>query len=273
MAAEDVAAACADELEREIMRVGAENVAAFVFEPVVGAAGGAVPAPPGYARMVRDICDRHGVLMIADEVMCGAGRCGTWRALEHDGVIPDVMAVAKGLGGGYVPLGATIYHDRVAAVLDAVGGPQTGHTFTGHTLACAAGLAVQRIVEREQLIERVRADGPRLMTMIEERFADVEQVGDIRGRGFFVGLELVADHTTKQPFPASAGLHLRVRLHALDNGLICYPTGGNVDGVNGDTVIIAPPFNVTDAEIDEIVDKLDRSVRAALADAAVSEAS
>ena len=175
MAAADVAAACADELEREIVRLGEENVAAFVFEPVVGAAGGAVPAPPGYARMVREICDRHGVLMIADEVMCGTGRCGTWRALEHDGVTPDVMAIAKGLGGGYVPLGATLYHDKVAAVLDEVGGPQTGHTFTGHTLACAAGLAVQRIVERDQLVERVRADGPRLMKMIEERFADVEQ--------------------------------------------------------------------------------------------------
>ena len=123
VAADDVAAACADELEREIVRLGAENVAGFVFEPVVGAAGGAVPAPPGYARMVRDICDRHGVLMIADEVMCGTGRCGTWRALEHDGVTPDVMAVAKGLGGGYVPLGATLYHDKVAAVLDGVGGP------------------------------------------------------------------------------------------------------------------------------------------------------
>jgi adenosylmethionine-8-amino-7-oxononanoate aminotransferase len=273
VADEDVAAACADELEREIMRVGAENVAAFVFEPVVGAAGGAVPAPPGYARMVRDICDRHGVLMIADEVMCGAGRCGTWRALEHDGVIPDVMAVAKGLGGGYVPLGATLYHDKVAAVLDAVGGPITGHTFTGHTLACAAGFAVQSIVERDQLVERVHADGPRLMKTLEERFADVDQVGDIRGRGFFVGLELVADPATKRPFPGSDGVHLRVLRHALDNGLICYPSGGNVDGVDGDTVIIAPAFNATDDEIDEIVDKLDRSVRAALDDAAVSAAS
>ncbi|HEX4981829.1 MAG TPA: aspartate aminotransferase family protein [Ilumatobacteraceae bacterium] len=266
VAAEDVAAACADELEREIVRLGDENVAGFVFEPVVGAAGGAVPAPPGYARMVRDICDRHGVLMIADEVMCGTGRCGTWRALEHDGVTPDVMAVAKGLGGGYVPLGATIYHDKVAAVLDGAGGPLTGHTFTGHTLACAAGLAVQRIVERDRLVERVCADGPRLMKSIEERFADVERVGDVRGRGFFVGLELVADPATKQPFPAAVGLHLLVRRHALDNGLICYPSGGNVDGVDGDTVIIAPPFNATDDELEEIVDKLDRSVRSALGD-------
>jgi adenosylmethionine-8-amino-7-oxononanoate aminotransferase len=264
VAADDVAAACADELAREIRRLGSENVAGFVFEPVVGAAGGAIPAPPGYAGLVREICDRYGVLMIADEVMCGAGRCGTWRALEHDGVVPDVMAVAKGLGGGYVPLGATLYHDNVASVLDDVGGPLTGHTFTGHTLACAAGVAVQRIVERDQLVERVRADGPRLMTMIRERLADVVQVGDIRGRGFFVGLELVADPATKEPFPAAASVHLLVRRHALDNGLICYPSGGNVDGVNGDTVIIAPPFNASEAEIDEIVDKLDRSVRAAL---------
>ncbi len=221
--------------------------------------------------MVREICDRHGVLMIADEVMCGTGRCGTWRALEHDGVTPDVMAVAKGLGGDYVPLGATLYHDKIAAVLDGVGGPQTGHTFTGHTLAYAAGFAVQRIVERDQLVERVRADGPRLKQLIADRFADVERVGDVRGRGFFVGLELVADPATKK-HPAAAEVHLLVRRHTLDNGLICYPSGGNVDGINGDTVIIAPPFNATDAEIEEIVDKLDRSVHAALADVTITAA-
>jgi adenosylmethionine-8-amino-7-oxononanoate aminotransferase len=266
VAPEHVAQFCADELEAEILRLGARNVAAFIFEPVVGAAGGAVPPPDTYARRVRAVCDRHGVLMIADEVMCGAGRCGTWRALEHDGVQPDIMAVAKGLAAGYVPLGATIYHDRVAELLEAkAGGPMTGHTFTGHTLACAAGVAVQRIVARDRLVERVAQDGPGLMRALKERLGDLEPLGDVRGRGFFIGLEFVADRASKTPFPPELGLHNRIRARALENGLICYPMGGNVDGVSGDTVILAPPYNATAAELDEIVDKLDRSVREALA--------
>jgi len=263
----DIADFCARELEAEIVRVGPGNVAAFIFEPVVGAAGGVVPAPEGYARLVRDVCDRHGVLLITDEVMCGAGRCGTWLALTHDGVEPDVMAVAKGLAGGYVPLGATIYHDKVAAVLEAeAGGPMTGHTFTGHTLACAAGVAVQRIVARDKLLQRVATDGQALLERLRERLGNIEFLGDVRGRGFFVGLEFVADPASKAPFPASFGLHHRIRARSLENGLICYPIGGNVDGVMGDTVILAPPFNAGAAELDEIVDKLDRSVREALRD-------
>ena len=266
VAPDQVAQYCADELEQEIVRLGARKVAGFIFEPVVGAAGGVVPAPEGYARLVREICDRHGVLMIADEVMCGAGRCGTWRALQHDGVTPDIMAVAKGLAAGYVPLGATIYSDRVADLLQRkAGGPMTGHTFTGHTLACAAGVAVQRIVARDGLVERVARDGERLKRMLADRMGDLPSLGDIRGRGFFIGLEFVADRTTKEPFPPESGLHLRIRARSFENGLICYPMGGNVDGVKGDTVILAPPYNATEAELDEIVAKLDRSVREALA--------
>lgn len=264
---EQLAQYCANELEEEILRLGARNVAAFIFEPVVGAAGGVVPAPDGYARLTRQVCDRHGVLMIADEVMCGAGRCGTWRALAYDGVQPDIMAVAKGLAGGYVPLGATIYHDRVADVLEAMaGGPMTGHTFTGHTLACAAGVAVQRIVVRDRLVERVSADGAILMQKLKGRLADLAPLGDVRGRGFFIGLEFVADRVSKAPFSAALGLHHKIRARSLENGLICYPMGGNVDGVTGDTVILAPPYNSSASELDEIVDKLDRSVRQALAD-------
>lgn len=262
-----VAQFCADELEGEIVRLGARNVAGFIFEPVVGAAGGVVPAPEGYARLVREVCDRHGVLLIADEVMCGAGRCGSWRALEHDGVVPDVMAVAKGLAGGYVPLGATIYSDKVADLLTRkAGGPMTGHTFTGHTLACAAGVAVQRIIARDHLVERVARDGERLKARLTDRMGDLPALGDVRGRGFFIGLEFVADRATKEPFPAERALHLRIRARSLANGLICYPMGGNVDGVKGDTVILAPPYNATDAELEEIVEKLDRSVREALGD-------
>ena len=262
---DQVAQFCADELEGEITRLGAGKIAGFIFEPVVGAAGGVVPAPAGYAHLARDVCDRHGVLMIADEVMCGAGRCGTWRALEHDNVAPDIMAVAKGLAGGYVPLGATIYNDKVADLLtERAGGPMTGHTFTGHTLACAAGVAVQAIITRDDLVGRVARDGARLKQMLSDRLGDLPTLGDIRGRGFFVGLEFVADRDTKEPFPAELALHLRIRARSLENGLICYPMGGNIDGVKGDTVILAPPYNATEDELHEIVEKLDRSVREAI---------
>lgn len=263
--AETAGEACARELEDEILRLGPDKVCAFIFEPVVGAAGGCVPAPPGYARRVREICDRHGVLMISDEVMCGAGRTGTWRALEHDGVEPDIMSVAKGLAAGYLPLGAAIYSDRVADVIHgAHGAPMTGHTFTGHTACCAAGVAVQKIVTREKLVERVAAMAPALTAMLAGALEGLEAVGDIRGRGFFQAIELVADRKTRAPFPAEHKLFMKIRQRALDNGLICYPVGGNVDGINGDVVILAPPYNVTDAELAEIVDKTATSIRQVL---------
>jgi len=258
--------ACAQELEDEILRLGADKVAAFIFEPVVGAAGGCVPAPAGYAKLIRDICTKYDVLMIADEVMCGAGRCGTWRALEADGVEPDIMSVAKGLAGGYMPLGVAIYNDRVAEPIMRVhGAPMTGHTFTGHTASCAAGVAVQKIVIRENLLAKVRANEPRLRSMIAEALTGVEAVGDIRGRGHFIATELVADSKTKKPFDASHKLFMHIRQRALENGLICYPVGGNVDGVNGDVVILAPPYNSTDAELTEMVDKMAMSIKQVLA--------
>jgi adenosylmethionine-8-amino-7-oxononanoate aminotransferase len=267
VAPRDLARHCADELESEILRLGAEQVAAFIFEPVVGAAGGVVPAPPGYAQQVREICDRHGVLLIADEVMCGSGRTGTWRALEHDGVVPDIMAVAKGLAAGYVPLGAAIYHRRVAETIDAHdGGPMTGHTFTGHTLACAAGVAVQTIVRRDGLLARVQRDGPKLQQWLRTALAGVDAVGDIRGRGFFAGIEFVADRASKEPFDAQDKLALRVGARALEDGLLCYPLRGNVDGVRGDCVMLAPPFNATDGELAEIVERLHKAVRRGLAE-------
>jgi adenosylmethionine-8-amino-7-oxononanoate aminotransferase len=262
---EDVAHACADELEREILRVGPDKVAAFIFEPVVGAAGGAVPAPPGYARAVREICDRYGVLLIADEVMCGVGRCGTWRALEHEGVVPDLMAIAKGLAGGYLPLGAAVYHRKVAEPILAVyGAPLTGHTFSAHTACCAAGVAVQTIIKRDGLVERVRDNGPKLMRMIIEALRGIDAVGDVRGRGYFIGIEVVADRASRQPFPAELQLFARLRQTAFDDGLICYPVGGNVDGVSGDVAIIAPPYNASDDELAEIVDKFAHAARKAL---------
>ena len=258
---ETVGEACAKELEDEILRLGPEKVCAFIFEPVVGAAGGCVPAPRGYARRVREICDRHGVIMISDEVMCGAGRSGTWRALEQDGVEPDIMSVAKGLAAGYLPLGAAIYNDKVAdAIHGRHGAPMTGHTFTGHTACCAAGVAVQKIVEREKLVERVNAMEGTLRAMLVEATRGIAAVGDIRGRGFFQAIELVADRETKKPFDGERKLFMKIRQQAFQNGLICYPVGGNVDGINGDVVIIAPPYNVTEAELTEIVDKTAASI-------------
>lgn len=263
--AETAGAACAAELEAAILREGPETVAGFVFEPVVGAAGGCVPAPEGYAKAVREICSRYGVLMISDEVMSGAGRCGTWRALEHDGVEPDIMSVAKGLAAGYQPLGAAICTTKVwEAIRAADGAFGTGHTFTGHTAACAAGVAVQKIVAREGLLAKVAANGPRLKGWLADAFAGVDAVGDIRGRGHFIALELVADQVSKQPFDKDRRLFMKIRAQAMENGLICYPVGGNVDGVSGDIVILAPPYNCTDDELTEIVDKTARSVRQVL---------
>ena len=261
--AENVGEVSAQELETAILQHGAENVAAYVFEPVVGAAGGCVPAPQGYAKRVREICDRHGILMISDEVMCGAGRTGTWRALEKDGVEPDIMSVAKGLAAGYLPLGAAIYSTRVSEAFGHV--PQTGHTFTGHTACCSAGVAVQKIVTREKLVERVAANGAKLRAMMAQALSGIEAVGDIRGRGYFLAAEFVVDRTSKKPFPAEKKLFMQIRQQAFANGLICYPVGGNADGVNGDVVILAPPYNATDAELAEICDKLGKSVKQVLA--------
>lgn len=267
LAGHDLAAHGAQELENAITRLGPGHVAAFVFEPVVGAAGGVVPAPPGYAARVRNICDRHGILMIADEVMCGSGRCGTFRALEHDDAVPDIMTIAKGLAAGYIPLGAAIYSRKVADVLkSAHGGPQTGHTFTGHTTACAAGVAVQRIMRRERLIEHVQENSGRLFTLLREALDGIDAVGDIRGRGYFAGIELVAERKSKAPFSPDHRLFLRIRQQALRLGLICYPSGGNVDGTAGDTIIIAPRYNASDAELSEIAGKLGLAVRRALAE-------
>lgn len=267
VAPENVAEYCADELEREILSLGPERVCAFIFEPVVGAAGGAVPAPPGYAQRMREVCDRHGVLMIADEVMCGVGRTGTWRALEHEGVEPDVMSIAKGLGAGYVPLGAAVYTDRVhEPIARADGGPATGHTFAGHTAACAAGVAVQTIIEREGLVEKVAEEGPGLMSNLQDALGQHPHVGDIRGRGFFIGVEFVADRDTKEPFDASLQVFARIRDRAFANGLICYPVGGNVDGERGDHAIIAPPYNASRAELEEIVERFAATCNEVLAE-------
>lgn len=262
---ENLVAHLAAELERAILSEGPERIAAFVFEPIVGAAGGVVPAPDGYAQAVLDVCRKYDVLMIADEVMCGSGRSGTWRALEHEHIVPDIMCIAKGLAGGYIPLGATLVTARVAEpILGEHGAFMTGHTFSGHTGACAAGLAVQRIIERDRLLARVRTGGAALQASLRGSVSQFEEVGDVRGRGFFIGVEFVQDRETRAPFPAARALSFDIAARAFTDGLICYPCSGNVDGTEGDTIILAPPYNASDDELEEIVTKFTRAVGAAL---------
>lgn len=255
----------AQELEQAILREGPENIAAFIFEPIVGAAGGVVPAPPGYAAAIAAVCRKYDVVVIADEVMCGSGRSGTWRALEHDQVDADIMSVAKGLAGGYIPLSATLVSERISQpILSEHGAYQTGHTFSGHTAACAAGLAVQQIIERDRLLDRVRDAGAALQGALRASLSRFDEVGDVRGRGFFIGIELVKERSTRAPFPRARALSYDIGQRAFADGLICYPCSGNVDGEAGDTLIVAPPYNAKDVELEEIVVKLTRAVGGAL---------
>ena len=255
----------AQELEETVQRLGAHKVIGFVAETVVGATLGAATAVPGYFRQVREICDRHGMLFIADEVMCGMGRTGSLHAVEQEGVVPDLMAIAKGLGGGYQPVGAVLVQERLIAALERGSGFfQHGHTYIGHPIASAAALAVQQVIQRDHLLEAVRALGARLAERLRASFGAHPKVGDIRGRGLFMALELVQDRETKRPFDPALRLHARVKAEAMARGLMVYPMGGTIDGRCGDHVLLAPPFITTPAQIDEIVGRLAESVEAAL---------
>ena len=256
----------ADALEATIQDLGPETVAAFIAEPVVGATMGAVPPAPGYLRRVREICDRHGVLLIFDEVMCGMGRTGTLHACEQDGIAPDLMAIAKGFGAGYQPIGAALVSGRIYdAFANGSGTFRHSHTYSGHPTACAAALAVQRAIETRDLLANVRARGEDLRRALDDRFADNRHVGDIRGRGLFLGIELVADRETKRTFDPALKLHARIKREAMARGLICYPSGGTADGVRGDHVLIAPPFIVGPDDVDQIVERLGAAIDAAVA--------
>ena len=256
----------ADELEAEIQRLGAETVMAFVAEPVVGATAGAVPAVPGYLKRIREICDRHGILMILDEVMCGMGRTGHLFACSEDGVAPDMIAIAKGLGAGYQPIGALLC---TGAIYDAIakgsGFFQHGHTYMGHAMAAAAANAVLSRILDDGLLPQVRAQGAKLDAALRDRLGQHAHVGDIRGRGLFRGVELVADRESKAPFDPGRKLHAKIKANAFAEGLICYPMGGTIDGVTGDHVLLAPPFIISDSEIGELTDKLATAIDRALA--------
>lgn len=251
----------AQELEDEIQRLGPDTVMAFIAEPVVGATLGAVPAVEGYFRRIREICDAHGVLLILDEVMCGMGRTGHLFACEADGVRPDILCIAKGLGAGYQPIGAMLCSGAIyEAIATGSGFFQHGHTYLGHPVAAAAGLAVVEKLTGQGLVQRAAAQGAHLRAALEARFGQHAHVGDIRGRGLFQGIEFVADRETKAPFDPSLRLAGRLKAAAFEAGLICYPMAGTRDGKQGDHVLLAPPFIISDDQIGELVDKLDAAL-------------
>ncbi|KVF19040.1 aspartate aminotransferase family protein [Burkholderia cepacia] len=258
----------ADELEQKIVELGADNVAAFVAETVVGATAGAVPPVRTYLKKIRAVCDKYGVLLILDEIMSGMGRTGYLYACDEDGVAPDLLTIAKGLGAGYQPIGATLVSDRIyRTIVDGSGFFQHGHTYLGHATACAAALEVQRVIAEEKLLDNVKARGEQLRASLRERYGAHPHVGDVRGRGLFVGVELVRDRDTKATFDPALKLHAAVKREAMQRGLMVYPMGGTIDGVHGDHILVAPPFICTAQQIDAIVERLSGAIDAALASA------
>ncbi|MDX8350639.1 aspartate aminotransferase family protein [Cognatiyoonia sp. IB215446] len=255
----------ADELEEELLRLGPDTVIGFLAEPVVGATAGAVPAVEGYFTRIREICDKHGILLILDEVMCGMGRTGTLFACEQDNVRPDIITIAKGLGAGYQPIGAMLCSGTIYdGIASGSGFFQHGHTYLGHPVACAAANAVVTKLTDGGLTAHAAERGDYLLGALQSTFGQHPHVGDIRGRGMFRGLEFVADRETKTPFAPEKKLAARLRGAAMENGLICYPMNGTIDGKSGDHVLLAPPFISTEAQIDELMDKLAASLAAVI---------
>lgn len=256
------AARLAEELEQKIEELGGDQVMAFVAEPVVGATLGAVPPVADYFQRIRAICDRHGILLIFDEVMCGMGRTGSLFAFEQEGVVPDIVTIAKGLGGGYQPVGGVLLSQEIyEAFRDGSGLFQHGHTYVGHPIAAAAANKVVEIITRPGLIAQVNRLGAHLQAGLDAALGQSPHVGDIRGRGLFRGIEIVADRDSKTPFDPARKIHARIKAEAMAEGLLCYPMGGTIDGVHGDHVLLAPPYVCTEAEIDQITDRLARAIR------------
>jgi len=263
----DYVARLVAEFEQCLLDLGPDRVAAFVAETVVGATSGALEPLPGYLCGMREVCDRYGVLLILDEVMCGIGRTGHYHAFSVEGVVPDLLTLAKGLGGGYQPIGAVMASDRIVnAITQGSGSFQHGHTYIGHPLACAAALAVQREIIEQNLCAQVRQRGEFLRGQLQERFANHPHVGDIRGRGLFQAIELVRQRETAEPFPADRRLHARIKQAAQSRGLICYPSGGTIDGVNGDHILLAPPFISTEEQLQQAVEILAGALDECIAD-------
>jgi adenosylmethionine-8-amino-7-oxononanoate aminotransferase len=261
----------AAELEAAIQAEGAERVIAFVAETVGGATAGVLTPVPGYFKAVRDVCDRYGVLLILDEVMCGMGRTGTLHASEQEGIVPDLVTIAKGLGGGYQPIGAVLAQAKIVEAMSRGSGFfQHGHTYLGHPVACSAALAVQQVIHRDGLLAKVRGDGAAFGAMLRAALGAHPNVGDVRGRGFFWGVELVADRASKAPFDPALRVNAQVKQAAMRHGLLCYPGGGTVDGRRGDHVLLAPPFIAARADLEEIVARLGASIDAVTRELALS---
>jgi len=255
----------AEALEDEILRLGPDNVMAFIAETVVGATLGAVPAVSGYFTRIREICDRYDVLLILDEVMCGMGRTGTLFAYEAEDIQPDIVTIAKGLGAGYQPIGAFLCSDHIyQTIADGSGFFQHGHTYLGHPTACAAAYAVLQKMISQKLPARVQMMGGKLQKALHDAFGQHPHIGDIRGRGLFLGLEFVQDRDQKTPFDPQLGINRKIKAAAFEAGLICYPMGGTIDGKSGDHLLLAPPFILDDHHIDEIITKLSTAFAATL---------
>jgi adenosylmethionine-8-amino-7-oxononanoate aminotransferase len=262
---DDYARSAARALEEEIRKHGPETVIAFVGETVIGATAGAVPPVPRYWQHVREICDRYGILLILDEVMCGSGRTGTFLSCEQDDVVPDIVTLGKGLAGGYQPIGAMVSTSEIyATVAQGSGALKHGQTYNAHPAGCAAALAVQKVILDEELLHRVNEAGLRLQSLLQDRFGDHPNVGNVRGRGLLQAIELVADRTTKRAFPSDISLHSRAKSEAFARGLLIYPGGGTIDGSSGDHILLAPPYNVTNSELGMIVDLLQETLEAVL---------
>ena len=261
--AEQYGLRAANELEKKILELGSGNVAAFVAETVVGATAGAVPPVAGYFRRIREICDKYGALLILDEVMCGTGRTGTMMAYEQEGIVPDIVTMAKGLAAGYQPMGALLCTDAITDAIRAGSGFfQHGHTFMGHATAVAASLATIKTIQGDGLLANVRARGESLMGRLGTALEKHPNVGDVRGRGLFIGIEFVLDKATKDPLPPELKLHNRVQKAAMQRGLMVYGMGGTVDGRLGDHVLLAPPYILEDPQEDEILEKLTSAIEA-----------
>ncbi len=262
---EQYSARLVNELEQTILRLGADQVMAFCAETVVGATAGALVPTPGYFAGVARICKQYGVLLIIDEVMCGMGRTGFLYACEAEGITPDLVVIAKGLGAGYQPIGAVLAQKHITdAIAGGTGFFQHGHTYLGHATACAAALAVQQIMRRESLVARCAQQGARLKAQLNQHFVNHPHVGDIRGRGLFIGIELVQDRATKAVFNPNLKLHAKIKAKAMEHGLMCYPMGGTINGKEGDHVLLAPPFIISDSEIDQLVERLSLSIDAVI---------
>ncbi|OWY18127.1 aspartate aminotransferase family protein [Thioclava sp. JM3] len=263
--AEEYGLRVANELEAEIQRLGAENVIGFIAEPVVGATMGAVPPVKGYFKRIREICDQYGILLILDEVMCGMGRTGTLFACEQDGIAPDIVTIAKGLGAGYQPIGAAICTSEIYdAFVNGSGFFQHGHTYIGHPTATAAGDAVVKKLTEGGMVARAAQQGEVLDAALREAFGQHPHIGDIRGRGMFRGLEIVADRATKEPMDPAKAVNKKLKAAAFEAGLVCYPMGGTIDGQRGDHILLAPPFIITEDQIGELVAKLGTAIREVL---------